>query len=200
LYELSIGFDVGPTTYTALFFAGRVTYMIGVFPFLLFLQNVFHPGEAWARWLAGTCAVVLFMGVVFSALGGDLEGVALNNKWFWFEWIGYTLPFFWLAVDAFLAYRSAKRRVRIGLTDPLLANRYLLWAFFALAQAAASFALILMYVEYAAAQTYTAWTDFAVGGLELFSIGTLWLVFFAPALYRRWLEGGAVLEPDTAAR
>jgi hypothetical protein len=199
LYELAIIFDVGPTTYAALFFSGRVTYMIGVLPFLLFLQNVFHRDEAWAHWLAGTCAVVLFMGVIFSALGGDMEGVALDNKWFWFEWVGYTLPFCWLAMDTLLAYRSAKRRVRIGLIDPVLANRYLLWAFFAASQVAVSFALLLMYVEYAAVQTFTAWTDFAVGGLEMCSVGTLWLVFFAPAFYRRWLEGGAAREPDTAA-
>ncbi len=55
----------------------------------------------------------------------------------------------------------------------------------------ACLSLIPMYSEYATTQTFAAWTDRLLGGLELGSVVTLWFVFFPPAFYRRWIEGAA---------
>lgn len=177
------------TWYTPLAFAGRVIYDAGMLPFLLFLRLVFHRGDRWAGWLAAASGLLLAAGLLGGAAGGDYEGVSLDSTWFWLEWTGYTLPFAWLAWAAFSEHRQALRRVRIGLTRPLLANRYLLWAIFGAVQVAASVALIPMYADYARHGVYSAWSDALLGGLENLSLGMLWLVFFTPALYRRWIEG-----------
>ena len=177
--------------YTPFAYAGRVVYAAGMLPFLLFLRLVFHRGKRWAGWLAATSGLLLAAGLLGATAVGDYEGVSLDSGWFWLEWTGYTLPFAWLAWVAFGERRQALRRVRIGLTGPMLANRYLLWAVFGAVQVAASVALIPMYADYARHGVYSAWSDALSGGLENLSLGVLWLVFFAPGLYRRWIEAGS---------
>lgn len=179
--------------YVPFTYGARLTYDVGMLPFLLFLRMVFHRGEHWADWLVGGSALLLVAGVAGSTITGDYEGVTIDTPWFWLEWLGYTLPFAWLASIAFAEQRSARRRVRIGLASPMVANRYLLWSLFGAVQVAASLALIPMYVDYARHGFYSAWADAMLGGLENLSLGLLWLVFFAPDAYRRWVGRGAVV-------
>jgi hypothetical protein len=172
---------------TPAFFAGRVLYDVALLPFLLFLIDLFHRGQRWAVWLAATDLALLFAGLSASIWTGDYEGLSVGHIGFWCEWMGYTFPFAWLAAVALAGHRQARRRVRIGLVAPLVANRYLLWGLFAVLQVAISGVLIAMYAEYAADGAFSFWADTAVGTLEMGSIGTLYLVFFSPRAYRRWL-------------
>jgi len=190
LYELPLFLEL-PAIVTPMFFAGRGVYALGIVPLALFMQRVFHPGDAWASWLVWTCALCLFAGLVVSALGGDLEGMTLSSAWFWVEWMGYTAPFGWVAIASLRSFSSATRRARIGLCEAVVVNRYLLWAAFGALQVASSVALIPMYSSYAEEQLFAAWADALVGGLELASLAVLWFVFFPPVAYRRWLGGVA---------
>ena len=126
-----------------------------------------------------------------SALTGDVEGMELSNPWFWVEWVGYTAPFGWVAIDSLRSFSSASRRARIGLCDAVVVHRYLLWASFGALQVAGSFALVAMYSSVAKEQLIAAWADALVGGLEIASLAVLWFVFFPPVAYRRWLGGVA---------
>jgi hypothetical protein len=177
--------------WTPLTLAGRITFAVGVVPVALFTRTVFRRHESWATWLVCGCGVLLSVGVTFSLLGGDVEGMTLTSWWFWLEWLGYTVPPAWISVEAFLVYAGAKRRKRIGLCDALVANRYLLWAFHGLFGVGGSLSVIAMYSDYAATGTFSAWTDSLLGGLEMGSIVMLWLVFFPPTFYRRWIQSTA---------
>ena len=177
--------------WTPFTFAGRITFDIGVVPFALFTRVVFRRDDSWAAWLVYGCAVFLSLGVIFSLAAGDAEGMTLSNWWFWLEWVGYAVPSAWMSVEAFLAYAGAKKRKQVGLCGALVANRFLLWAFHGLFGVAACLSVILMYSEYSTTQTFSAWTDRLLGGLEMGSVATLWLVFFPPAFYRRWIKGAA---------
>ena len=89
-----------------------------------------------------------------------------------------------------------KRRVlehaeRIGMCEPDVPNRFLLWALFGILAALGSVSLIPLYVEYAVTQLWPVWGDYASGGLEAASTIVLWFVFFPPAFYRRWIAGAA---------
>ncbi len=190
LYELPLFLEL-PAIVTPMFFAGRVVYALGIVPLALFMRRVFHPGDTWARWLVWACALCLFAGLLFSALAGDLEGMTLSNGWFWVEWIGYTAPFGWVAIDSLLSFANATRRARIGLCEAVVVNRYLLWAIFGALQVAGSLALLPMYSSVAEERLIAAWADALVGGLELASLAVIWFVFFPPVAYRRWLSGAA---------
>jgi hypothetical protein len=169
-------------------FAARVTYAVGVVPLLLFVSGVFRPGARWARWLVWGDLAVLFGGILISGLSGDVEGYSLGNPWFWFEWVGYTVPFVWIVAEARGAHVAAKKRVRLGFCKPVVANRYWLWMLFGALECVNSFALIFLYHEYALTEVWPGWGDYCVSGLEAAATGALWLVFFSPAFYQRWVE------------
>jgi hypothetical protein len=168
-------------------FAGRIAFDVGIVPFALFTRTVFRSDESWATWIVCGCAVLIAVGVTCSLLAGDAEGMTLSNGWFWLEWVGYTIPSVWMSVEAFLAYAGAKKRARIGLSDALVANRFLLWAFHGLFGVAACLTVILLYSGYAEARALTAVADRLLGCMEMGSVVTLWLVFFPPARYRNWI-------------
>jgi hypothetical protein len=167
--------------------AGRIIFDVALIPFALFTRTVFRKNAPWATWLVCGCGALIAVGLIFSLFSGDAEGLALGSRWFWCEWVGYTAPSAWMSTEAFLAYAGAKRRQRIGLCDALVVNRFLLWAFHGLFGVAACLSVILMYSEYAATQIFSVWTDRLLGGMEMGSVVTLWLVFFAPAFYRNWI-------------
>jgi hypothetical protein len=136
-------------------------------------------------------AVLLIGGIGGSALGGDLEGFSISNPGFWAEWVGYTIPFGWAGAEALVQYRQARRRVRLGFCEPLVCNRYLLWALFGVMQVCLCLVILPQYSEYETTSQFTATWDTLIGGLEIVSVTLISLVFFPPAFYRRWINGTA---------
>ena len=169
-------------------FAGRVATIVYTVLFALFTWRVFRPGARWGAWLVWASAISLVTGVGGSAMVGDWEGFSIHSGWFQIEWIGYTFPFAWAAVETFAQFLQARRRVRLGLCDRLVCNRYLLWALFALFQVSLSLVILPQYAEYQATNQFTATWDAIYGAVEVASLLMIWLVFFPPAFYRRWID------------
>jgi hypothetical protein len=172
-------------------FAGRVVVIPYVVLLALFTQRVFRPDDRWGVWLVWATAAFMVTGVGGSALAGDWEGFSIRSGWFALEWIGFTLPFAWTAADTFVQFVQARRRVRLGLCDRLVCNRYLLWALFALFQVGLDVVILPQYAEYEATGQFTAKWDVIYGTCGIASIVMIVLVFFPPALYRRWIDGAA---------
>jgi hypothetical protein len=83
--------------------------------------------------------------------------------------------------------------LRIGLSDPLVPNRYLLFAGFSLAQLTTIVLLVPMYIGYETDNSgFTDTTDQLMGSLEMLTIAIIWLAFFPPRFYRGWIERAAV--------
>ncbi len=177
--------------WTPLSFAGRVIYIGPPILLAVFTRQVFRPEGPWAAWLVYGIAVLMIGGVGGSALGGDWEGFSPSNGWFWLEWVGFTVPFCWAGTEAFVQYRQARRRVRLGFCATGVCNRYLLWALFGALQACLCLALLAQYAEYETTSQFTATWDILIGGLEIVSVTVISLVFFPPAFYRRWINGVA---------
>ena len=131
-------------------FAGRVVYCVSSVTLAHFTRIVFRQSEAWASALVFGIAISLVVGVGFSALGGDWDGFSLSNRWFWFEWAANMLPFGWIGVEAFFQYRSGRRRVRVGLLEPIVCNRFLLWMIVGLLQLSVFLTILVQYAEYEA--------------------------------------------------
>jgi hypothetical protein len=125
------------------------------------------------------------VGVGVSALIGDWEGFSLGNPFFWFEWVGYTVPFAWAGLEAFRQYRSSLRRHRLGLCDRLVCNRLLLWSIWGMIQIVNSVLLLFMYAHFETNNAFSASFDILMGIIEIFSLGLIWLVFFPPNSYQR---------------
>jgi uncharacterized membrane protein SirB2 len=177
--------------WTPMNFAGRLLYLpVPVF-LAAFTRQVFRPNSRWAVWCVWLCLVVPVAGVTGSALSGDLEGYSLGNPGFWAEWAGYTIPFAWAGAESFLQYARARRRRQHGLCDPMVCNRFLLWGIYGVLTVIVSLLVLPMYAHFERHGQFAAIWDRLIGVCEMASIATIWLVFFAPAFYRRWIEDAA---------
>jgi hypothetical protein len=181
-------FPAFESLWTPLNFSGRVTFLLAAIMLARFTRRVFRPDERWGAWLVWGSAILLVSGVGGSALGGDLEGFSISNGWFWLEWVGFTFPFSWAGLEALTQYRQARRRMRLGLCDALICNRYLVWALFGVLQTCSSLVLIPQYSEYESTGQFTATWDALYGASIISSLFMIWLVFFPPAVYRRWIQ------------
>lgn len=174
---------------TPLSFAGRLLYLPAPVILAVFTHRTFRPQAPWAAPLVLLTALLLAVGVTGSAFSGDLEGFAIGNPWFWPEWVGYTLPFAWAGAEALLRHARARRQLRLGLCEPEVCNRFLLWGLFGALQVTASLALLGQYASYESEGAFTTAWDVVMAAIEGGSLLPIWLAFFPPAFYRRWLAG-----------
>jgi hypothetical protein len=190
VYEIPAFFSL-EALWTPLNFAGRVIYLPAPVLLAVFTRQLFRREDPWAAWLVVGIGALLVAGVAGSALGGDWEGYSISNGWFWLEWVGYTIPFGWAGAEAFGQYRQARRRLPLGLCEPLVCNRFLLWSLFAMLQVSICLSILAQYADYEQQNLFSATWDMLIGALEILSLAAIWLVFFPPAAYRRWVEGTA---------
>lgn len=167
-------------------------YVIGVFPYLFFLRSVFRPDQTWAGVLVGLCSVFLIVGTALGALGGDAI-YAIDSPWFLVQWAGYTAPCVWMCVEALLSNRGARKRVRLGLCEPIVANRYLLLALFGAFQFVACLADLSFAADISGNRAISTMSDVLLGSSEIASVAVLWLAFFPPRFYVNWITGRAVI-------
>jgi hypothetical protein len=167
-------------------------YVLGVFPYLFFLRSVFRPDSTWAGALVGLCSALLIMGTALGAIAGNAI-YAIDSPWFLVQWAGYTVPCAWMCVEAMLSRQGARKRVRLGLCEPIVANRYLLLAFFGGFQFFACLADLSFAADISGNQAISMISDVLLGSSEIASVAVLWLAFFPPPFYANWITRRAVI-------
>jgi len=122
-------------------------------------------------------------------MSGDWEGFSINSGWYWLEWVGYAVPVTWTCVEAAAEHVRARRRLQVGLCEPLVSNRLLLWACFAALQVFANLITVGQYAAFEQDRVFTAGWDYLYSAVSISSLIMMWIAFFPPAFYRRWIEG-----------
>jgi len=176
------------------------TYAIGVIPYLLFIRAVFRAKSSWAIALTGVATLFLLAGAGMAGLRGHFYS-DIDDPAYLLEWVGYTIPCIWMLAEGFTSHASAQRRVRMGLCSPLVANRYLLFAGFGVCQVAACLADMLWAAGKGVEGPHSAYLIGLLSAPEGASVALLWLVFFPPRFYRRWIDslaelGATAKDPD----
>jgi hypothetical protein len=121
--------------HVALWVASEFVTQIGIVCLYAFTQQVFRPGVAWARGVIALAAVVLPICLAGSAFGlanapPDWITTKACGAWLLCCQLGYGGGFVWAAVEALAQHATARRRVALGLIDPVVANRFLLFAIY----------------------------------------------------------------------
>jgi hypothetical protein len=167
-------------------------FTLGGVTLLLFTWHVFRRDAGWARALAwgGSAGLV----AVFAA--GIPAGSYRSSACF-FLLAPVFASYFWVFFESLRYYLLMRRRRRIGLADPVLANRFLLFAIWT----GGVVAITLLGLVGALAQLEQG--TFRDGGglgdplllavtraISLPIAISIWLTFLAPARYHDWLRGG----------
>lgn len=112
---------------------GNLAIAIGYSVMILFTWRVFRAREAWARWLAiGAIAAVAVCGVAGMGRAFAAEGIeelrSLDSTAFRLMSMISVASYVWGAAEAFAYHRQLTKRLALGLSDPVVVNRVLLWA------------------------------------------------------------------------
>jgi hypothetical protein len=175
-----------------LFFAGRVLTNAGTIFLVVFVRVAFRHHSRWAKYLAHAIVFSLVAGVAGSIAVDDWEGIRpLSNPWWWLDWAGGTVVMAWVSVEGFIEYLKSRRRMRIGDCDPLTCHRFLLWGTVGIVWTLYNGVALCQTAEYESSQVWSVGLDRAIGLIESTGIAVIWLIFFPPRCYQRWIAGAA---------
>jgi hypothetical protein len=192
LYDLPYALLDDDALLMRFFLASRVAIDAGGVTFALFIQRVFRNRDRWAPWLVVGIAVCYIVGLAGSVWVGDWEGVRpLSNPWYWSERLANIAPVAWMAIEGFLHYARARPRRRLGLCDPLVCNRFLLWGLTGALWLVLELTILPQEIGYEVKQEFSAALGILSGSLEVAPVALVWLAFFPPTCYRNWIGGGA---------
>ncbi len=168
---------------------GRLLTDAGTIGSALFLRLVFRPNSLFANALVAGIAIGLLVGAGGSAWVGDWESIyPLRNPWWWIEWTAVVVSVAWIAIEGFHSHGMAKLRHKLGICDRMTCHRYLLWGLAGAIWMIYELVYAIQQIEFDVTGSYSASLDALASTLELIPIALIWLVFFPPATYRRWIE------------
>ena len=98
-----------------------------------FTWRAFRPAETWSAALTG--GLTLLTGAILigvwhgTTTAGDPATHSLEaaRPWVLLIRLPFTLGLIWTAIEAFRQYGMARRRLALGIGDPVVVNRFLLW-------------------------------------------------------------------------
>jgi hypothetical protein len=184
---------------TPLYFSARILTDAGTVVSALFLRLVFRPNSGIAGVFVTVIAASVILGVTGSAWVGDWGALyPLRNLWWWLEWAAVILSVAWIGIEGFHHYGNAKLRHHLGLCDAIVCNRYLLWGFTGVGWAIYEAIYALQQIEFEVTGSYSAWMDAVASTLELIPIACIWLIFFPPNAYQRWVARSNPRSPIAA--
>lgn len=174
---------------------------IGLTCLLLFVQRTFRPASPAARSLVAGLAML--MAVSAAALGASegFEVRVLNGPAYWVHFVARIACWSWVAFESFRYWQLQRRRLALGLADPVVTNRFLLWGLWGTLIALLSFSDPVARLWYVSiADTTTRWipelgrpiVDATVPvacGLNVAALALMVLTFFPVPAYRRWILG-----------
>jgi hypothetical protein len=173
-------------------FLGHLTYTVGCNVMIAFTWQVFRPGVAWARVLTlGSIAVMTVAGCFGMARGflpSDLASlrVPATTAFVLMEWIS-VVGFVWTAVEAFRMHGLMKKQAALGLADPVVVNRLLLWGCVGVAGVLAAGAPAVAAGFGVSTMTHAPTRLLCAAG-TLFSSVCIQLAFLPPQGYLRWVR------------
>lgn len=180
------------TTAYRMMISGIALISFGVALTYFFVWKVFRPDAAWARVLFWIAAVALLLTIVPVSGGSGVVAEVSGSTM-----IGDLVRFgggAWGACESLRYYGLMRKRMRLGLAEPVVANRFLLWGVASLATGAI-FLVTSTAVRLALSPADGSVTPGVMTGVSLLTLVTAisqWLAFLPPTRYTRWIESRAV--------
>lgn len=180
-----------PALTVAVLAASQLAIAGGAVSAYLFNWTVFRPDAAWARALVAAAAAV-FAIAFFARLatGGYVLPMRLD-LWTQLSSFNVIACLLWGSAESLRYHGLMRRRARLGLADPVLTNRFLLWG---LGIGSAGVGSLVGNVVMMVRGTVMQELDGLTLSNSLFGLASavlMWIAFLPPASYRRWLEGRA---------
>lgn len=182
-----------PRLVAALLGAGYLTTTFGLGAALAFNWRVFWPDRRWPLGLAAFLFGVMGVGWVGGLATGAFETGSYASGWMLLLHGGMLVTNLWGAFEPLRYHAKLEKRIRLGLAEPVVVDRFLLWGLGSLARAA--LVLVGPIAEWMLGDIHgSSRLSFSAGGLAAASLLGLatslayWLTFNPTAAYVRWVE------------
>ena len=161
-----------------------------------FTVRVFRRDSRVARIFGFSLCAALLVGFLGSGAVGDWGGWRPDHPWVWLELCAQMLAYAWATAEPLAYCAMLRRRAAFGLTSPLVAHRFLLWG----AYSGMFFVTQIGYMLQFALPEAPAGLGLILTWLTVSGEVALWLAFFPPRRYARWVESRAsgAAEPGAA--
>jgi hypothetical protein len=160
----------------------------GVFAQCCFNWRVYHPGQVWVRrivWVGGASLVALYL-ADFRSSGFEGRGLLGPNQ------MGRNVLqvgcLLWGAGEALRYWRMMRRRLRLGLADAVVTNRFFLWGLAAGAAGVGSGIGVVVQLTTSAAPIQVPWLMLSSSLHGLTAAVAMWLAFVPSEAYKRFIE------------
>lgn len=166
---------------------------VGAAALMVFAWRVFRPEERWAAGLAATWGVASLAALAWELSSGQyvryMDNVPSSGPCVPIGLAVRGMAPLWMTVEALRYYLMSRRRLRLGLAEPLVVNRLGLWTV-ASAVAAVGYGVSVVHrAVYGTALEAHTWVVDGVAFLAFVSAVGISLAFFPPPAYRRWISG-----------
>ena len=172
----------------------------------------------WLTFRRGSGGAMLLVGAAIATMATGLVGIGLNEGYhiqtmpgaeYWVAFVGRTAPLLWLTVESLSYWRLQRRRLRLGLADAVVSNRFLLLGGWALATFSTGQMDPIARFWYLAtvgdttsfvierAHTIVIVMVAASWVLGILAAASLALAFFPPTRFRRWIAARAAARAST---
>lgn len=191
LVPLAARDGLGHETARAVAFTAQGGLTVAIAFLALFTGSVFRPAPP-ARWIAPLLVAMNLAATASLVASGTPLPV---GRVAFFVLLSRCAVLLWLFAESALYARRMRRRIRLGIGDPLVANRFTLWAIWTGALACIPlFVLALrmlgLLVEVAPGAPIPPAVRAIIAVLGMGGAAALvacWLAFFPPAFYRGWI-------------
>jgi hypothetical protein len=161
----------------------QVAIRVAALSILVFTWRVFRPEALWAAALAGLLFLCLVGSYVAFPSTQIYAQTASEQLWYDLFAVSRSLCLAWGSVESLIYYAGARKRLRLGLSDPMVCNRFLLWGI-GLCATSLLMATTLLAPLAGVDPTQPGWVLLeSLAGL----IGavSIFLTFFPPPVYQR---------------
>jgi hypothetical protein len=189
IYDIPEAFGVEELVLAPFANASRICWQVGSVAMALFVKKTFRNGDPRSTWPVACVVVLLLFGGMGSVWVGDYGGDSpLSNPWWWLEWVGSVIPFIWISMEASVCYAKIRQHRWLGEGDALLCNRMGLWCVVGVCWVVVECLVAAQYVIYELTTQWLASLSLLLAALELGGVAMIWLVFYPPVAYRRWIN------------
>jgi hypothetical protein len=171
---------------------GKFLHDAGVTLVLFFVLTVFRKDDRRARALFGAATLLIWTGVIGLGFTTGYRDIFERNLFWWLEYaVIWTYPL-WGAFESLRYHAMMRKRQRLGLADPLVANRFLLWALGSLGTFAATWLASwpMVLPDPTAARGLETFNYLSTAAVGIATVTIYLLAFLPPAWYRRWIAEG----------
>jgi hypothetical protein len=185
--------DAAPRLQVAVCVAHAVLNLVGQSAQVFFAWLVFRRLETWAGALCAVyTATIVGLFVWQTVAPGWSEFVRTGaGPWRWL--MGHILfSLGWMTIEPLLYYAKLRKRLALGLADPVTTDRLRLWGFASLC-ALLTTGISLILQSSGVAMTLEV-TGLFVGPLGVLSAAAMWLAFIPPQRYLDWVLAHAGTE------